>query len=289
MAGGDDLEDDFIPDDNIMLASEDEELSGDEHENQAEDVSEDATTATKDTQAASKKRKRREKEKEKRAKKRKLVAQRDEGVESSVACLPPGDIARYLSLVQVKAYPKLSVLELEDLAIPVNCIVDTTSYTGSRMLDNIGDFINHSIPRLMLRLSQKPRNNGAPTLIFVAGAALRVADVTRVLKRFRGDKGGDVAKLFAKHFKLQDHIAYLKRTKIGVAVGTPGRLGQLLEADALSLTALTHIFVDTTYRDAKKRTMIDIPETREELFRGVLGRDNIREALNSTKTQLVLF
>ena len=49
-------------------------------------------------------------------------------------------------------------------------------------------------------------------MIYIAGAALRVADVTRVLKnkKLRGEKGGDVAKLFAKHFKLQDHVQYLK-------------------------------------------------------------------------------
>ena len=64
----------------------------------------------------------------------------------------------------------------------------------------------------------------------MAGAALRVADVTRVLKdkRLRGDKGGEVAKLFARHFKLEEHIAYLKKTKLAAAAGTPGRLGKLL-------------------------------------------------------------
>lgn len=64
----------------------------------------------------------------------------------------------------------------------------------------------------------------------MAGAALRVVDVTRVLKKYKGAKGGEVAKLFAKHIKLQDHVAYLKRTKIGAAVGTPGRIAQLLES-----------------------------------------------------------
>ena len=81
-------------------------------------------------------------------------------------------------------------------------------------------------------MAQRPKNNGAPTLIFIAGAALRVADVTRVLKdkKLRGEKGGDVAKLFAKHIKLEEHITYLKRTKLSAAAGTPGRLGKLLEA-----------------------------------------------------------
>lgn len=57
-----------------------------------------------------------------------------------------------------------------------------------------------------------------------------MADVTRVLKekKLRGEKGGEVAKLFAKHFKLAEHVAYLRRTKVGAAVGTPGRIGKLL-------------------------------------------------------------
>jgi protein CMS1 len=86
------------------------------------------------------------------------------------------------------------------------------------------------LPTLHTRLGQKSKSNGAPTLLFIAGAALRVTDVTRILKdkRLRGDKGGEVAKLFAKHFKLSDHVSYLKRTKVGTAVGTPNRIGKLL-------------------------------------------------------------
>ena len=55
-------------------------------------------------------------------------------------------------------------------------------------------------------------------------------DVIHVLrsKTIRGEKGGDVAKLFARHIKLEDHISYLRRTKIGSGVGTPGRIGKLL-------------------------------------------------------------
>lgn len=64
----------------------------------------------------------------------------------------------------------------------------------------------------------------------VSAAALRVADITRVLKSktLRGVKGGDVAKLFAKHFKVDEQVQYLRRASIGAAVGTPGRLGKLL-------------------------------------------------------------
>lgn len=33
------------------------------------------------------------------------------------------------------------------------------------------------LPTLRVRLGQRPKNNGSPTLVYVAGAALRVADI----------------------------------------------------------------------------------------------------------------
>jgi len=101
------------------------------------------------------------------------------------------------------------------------------------------DFISKMLPTLRTRLSQRPKSNGSPTLIFVAGAALRVADIVRVLrdKRLRGDKGGEIAKLFARHIKVEDQVAYLRRTKVAAAVGTPGRLGKLLSDAGKSVRA----------------------------------------------------
>ena len=98
------------------------------------------------------------------------------------------------------------------------------------------------LPSLRLRLLQRPKHNGAPTLIYIAAAALRVADVTRIFKdrRLRSDKAGDVAKLFAKHFKLSQHIDYLKRTRVGAAIGTPGRLGKLLNDTGTSQLSKIH-------------------------------------------------
>jgi len=170
-------------------------------------------------------------------------------------------------------------------------IADTTAWTGPRTLDQLGEFITKALPSLHSRLGQKSKTSGAPTLIFITGAALRVTDVTRVLKdkKLRGEKGGEVAKLFARHFKLEEHVAYLKRTKVGTAVGTPDRVGKLLESDALSLTALSHLIFDVTFRDAKKRTLLDIPENRDGLFKTVLGCSRLRDAIKHGKVQVVLF
>ncbi|KAI0083988.1 U3-containing 90S pre-ribosomal complex subunit-domain containing protein [Irpex rosettiformis] len=212
----------------------------------------------------------------------------------------------YLSSMQAKTFSKMSGIELADIQIPESSIVDSTLWNGSRNLDQLVDFITKMVPTLRTRLAQRPKHNGAPTLLFVAGAALRVADATRILKdkRLRGDKGGEVAKLFAKHIKLEEHVTYLKRTKIAAAAGTPGRLGKLLEngkvicfkeslvlinfADALQTTALTHIILDISYRDTKKRNLLDIPETRDEVFKTVIGAPKVLQGIRQGKIQLVL-
>lgn len=196
-----------------------------------------------------------------------------------------------MTSMQAKAFPAMSGIELGDVSIPESSIADTTIWTGSRSLDNLVEFIITVLPTLHTRLSQRSKVAGAPTLLFIAGAALRVADATRVLrdKKLRREKGADVAKLFARHFKLEEHVSYLKRSKIGSAVGTPGRIGKLLcETDALSVSQLTHIILDISYRDTKKRSLLDIPETRDEVFRTVLGAPKVLKGLQEGKIQLVL-
>ncbi|KAH9951389.1 U3-containing 90S pre-ribosomal complex subunit-domain containing protein [Amylocystis lapponica] len=241
--------------------------------------------------ASKKKRKRREKEKERKAKKRKLAETMEPIEPPSVAAQPPTLLADYMSSMQAKTFSKMSGIELTDIQIPESSILDTTMWTGSRNLDQLVDFITKVLPTLRIRLSQRPKSNGSPTLIFVAAAALRVVDVIRVLKdnRLRGEKGGEIAKLFGKHFKVEEHAAYLRRTKVAAAVGTPGRLGKLLtDTDALSASALTHIILDLSYHDAKKRSVLDIPETRDEVFKTVLCAPKILNGLKQGKIQLVL-
>ncbi|PPQ68962.1 hypothetical protein CVT24_000351 [Panaeolus cyanescens] len=306
---GDDLDDDFIPDDIVALSGDeeadplildDEDVfvnpeDDDPQSVDSEDENEHQTAQPPtNADADAKKRKRREKQKERKAKKRKLT-ETVETVEGSIAQQAPNELATYLASMQAKSFSQLSVIEMEDLKIPgrtASSIADTTSWTGPRTLDQLVNFIVKTLPSLRLRLSQRSKSNGAPTLLYIAPAALRVADVTRILKdkTLRGDKGGDVAKLFAKHFKLSEHVTYLRRTKIGSAVGTPGRLGKLLcEADALSTSALSHIILDVTFKDVKERTLLDIPETRNEIFQTVLNNKEILSGLKSGKIQLVLF
>ncbi|KAG6813603.1 hypothetical protein H0H92_009220 [Tricholoma furcatifolium] len=301
MHRGDDLEDDFVIDELVALsgdeATPDVGFFSDNNDNDSVSAEEEVATGdldprpTGDDAALAKKRKRREKEKERKAKKRKL-AEAVEIVQESVAAQPPLELSDFLASKQAKVFSNVTALELEDLRIPASSIVDTSSWTGPRTLDQLLDFIIQTNPTLSKRLGQKSKSPGAPTLIFLTGAALRVADVTRILKdkKLRGDKGGEVAKLFAKHFKLSEHVTYLRRTKVGAAVGTPGRIGKLLcETDGLSVSALSHIMLDITYRDSKKRSLLDIPETRDEVFKTVLGAPKVLEGIKKGTIQLILF
>lgn len=78
------------------------------------------------------------------------------------------------------------------------------------------------------KLSDASTEKGSPHTLVVAGAGLRAADVTRALRKFQ-TKEAMVAKLFAKHIKLKEAIEMVKTTRMGIGVGTPQRLIDLLD------------------------------------------------------------
>ena len=50
---------------------------------------------------------------------------------------------------------------------------------------------------------------------------------------------GEVAKLCAKHFKLPEQLAHIRKSRFSAACGTPDRVAKLMDAeDGLSIGAL---------------------------------------------------
>jgi protein CMS1 len=47
--------------------------------------------------------------------------------------------------------------------------------------------------------------------------------------------------------------------------------------------------LDVSFRDAKNRSLLDIPETRDELFKTVFGAPLVMERLNAGKLHIALF
>jgi protein CMS1 len=114
--------------------------------------------------------------------------------------------------------------------------------------------------------------------------------VIRVLKKYRMHGKGDIAKLFARHFKLSQHLEYVKKTHISIAVGTPGRLKALVEPEEgqLRLDKLRYLVIDANYEDGKKRTIFDIPETLKDLFQIIVHGD-IRKRIADSKLRVVFY
>ena len=85
-----------------------------------------------------------------------------------------------------------------------------------------------------------------------------------------------MAKLFAKHIKLAEAIETVRESRIGIGVGTPQRVADLLEAGALKADGLERVVVDASFVDGKKRGILDMRETVGPLVR-LLARGELRE------------
>ncbi|KAK0729742.1 U3-containing 90S pre-ribosomal complex subunit-domain containing protein [Lasiosphaeris hirsuta] len=173
----------------------------------------------------------------------------------------------------------LSPIELSDLYISANAIKDTTSWERPRSLDNLPDFLE-SFSEDWNRLRSAPKVNGSPHTIIVAGAGLRAADLVRAVRKYQ-TKGSTIGKLFAKHFKLEEQVAFLEKTRTGIAVGTPQRLIDLLENGALSIANLKRVVVDASHIDQKKRGITDMRETMMPLVK-LLSRKELKEKFTTS-------
>lgn len=110
------------------------------------------------------------------------------------------------------------------------------------------------------------------------------------------NKDAAVAKLFAKHIKIEEAKQFLERSRVSIGVGTPQRISDLLESGmfllfnrrmnqltlhqgTLKTEKLERIVIDGSHIDQKKRGIFDMKEvyapllkllTREE-FKGRYG------------------
>ncbi|KAI5479298.1 DEAD/DEAH box type DNA/RNA helicase [Pseudohyphozyma bogoriensis] len=300
VVSGDSLEDDFLledsfnPSDNDGASSDGGEIADlgdvDPTLSDAEDVGAPEIGSPKPQQTHDKKRKtgdgagNKKLEEKRAAKKAKVKEAMDE--RENFATLPSELLADRLADKQSKALPKLSAIEKDDLRITESMILDTSEVTDRTTL---AGFIRSAVPTLPSTLAKPPKKPGSPRVIVVAGAALRVADLCREVKTYK-TKEIDVAKLFAKHFKLQEHVEYLNKTKVGVAVGTPNRIGKLLaETESLQLTHLSHLVLDVSHLNSKNQSLMDMFECREDLFKLVLGNKDIMSRLREGRMKIVLF
>lgn len=153
------------------------------------------------------------------------------GVNLGIARMDSKLLADHIGQRTKRFQPDLSLVEAEDIHIPERAITDTSGWEQSRTMDELPDFLEHfCFPRggKKTGLTQAPNEKGSPHTLVVAGAGLRAADLTRALRKFQ-TKESLVAKLFAKHIKLKEAVEMVKNARMGIGVGTPQRITDLLD------------------------------------------------------------
>ncbi|WRT65824.1 uncharacterized protein IL334_002774 [Kwoniella shivajii] len=224
---------------------------------------------------ADKKKRKKEKEKERKAKKRQNNA-------GPLADTPPTHLSTSeLSSVLLRSiresYPSASSVELDDIIIPETNLLPPPDYSPSKSESDAFTPLQRRIESLLKPLEKKKLVMGQPQVTILSLSGLRCADVVRGVRDVKGK--GEVAKLFAKHFKLVDQIKYLERTKVSIAVGTPARVGKLLAEGAIKITSDTVLLLDVGHQDSKTRTILTLPEVRDELWKSVFAGDSRKTLL----------
>ncbi|OTA98448.1 hypothetical protein M426DRAFT_69808 [Hypoxylon sp. CI-4A] len=180
----------------------------------------------------------------------------------------------------------LPPVELSQLDISPNCITDTTSFQELRTLENLPKFLEQFVDPA--KLGQAPKQNGSPHTIIVTGAGLRAADLVRSVRKYQ-TKNSTIAKLFAKHIKMEESVQFLEKHRTGIAVGTPMRLGDLVDNSALKLDRLERLVVDASHIDQKKRGIMDMKETMVPLARWLARHEFKERYANPEKGLQLLF
>ena len=143
----------------------------------------------------------------------------------------------------------------------------STSTSEDTTTKNTCPFVAHIAAALpghkKLLQSKEGDEHGVPTVLVVCASAHRAADVINSMSQLLKAK---VAKLFAKHFKLEEQVEILGKQAFKVAVGTPNRLLKLMEYGALSLGKARVVLVDE-HMDEKHFTLWTMPGVKDDFYR----------------------
>jgi len=156
------------------------------------------------------------------------------------------DLALWFSLAHEICVPALSLLERTGAVEGVSFMRCASAVDGAKAC--LGD--------------AKPTNGVGPQVLCVAHNTDRAVDL---VKQMHAGLNVHVAKLFARHVKLDEQAAFLKANRVGVAVGTPNRLLALVTGGHLDLTRLRAVVLDVT-PDVKTFCLLTMPGVSADFF-----------------------
>ncbi|RKP09218.1 U3-containing 90S pre-ribosomal complex subunit-domain containing protein [Thamnocephalis sphaerospora] len=279
----DDLEDDFIPDDDFTGWASD--VADSDFGNDSDDVVSgvkrradtfDAAPSGPDRAARTQKRRKRGR--------RGLL---ERGEETPATARAQAD---YLLRCLREAKRGISALELDEAAFRPEHFVDTTAFDGEHHTVALEPFLQAIAPTLFHTCAKTPvkgrsEPRGSPLMLVVSSSGIRCTDVIRSLEQVHSKCR--VAKLFAKHFKVPEQVEHLKRNICRAAAGTPNRLAKLADDETALHVGRLELVVLDRHRDAKQRSMFDIPEVRADLVAMLDGAIGAR--VRSGQAKLVVF
>ena len=166
---------------------------------------------------------------------------------------------------QYRLVMKHSIKSKESLDISEECFMSLPSPSSGRKVSKFVTAIDHAVPsRADLLQLPSPALDGccSPMVLVICSGARRGCEVINILSQNYKCK---IAKLFAKHFRIQDQIEILKSTHFPLAVGTPNRLHKLVDMGALSLSQTALIIVDLC-EDVKGFNVMSLSDTKCDFF-----------------------
>ncbi|CAI7575364.1 unnamed protein product [Penicillium glandicola] len=236
-------------------------------------------------EGSSKKKQKKNKNKKKQAEHDESQSTRKDGIDESIGKMDGRLLGDHFAQKAKRHDKELSAVELSDLSVPDSAFLDTSSFTSTRKLEQLPEFLKTFSPK-GADLSKSSAKNGTPHTLVISGAALRAADVVRALRSFQ-TKESIVGKLFAKHIKLEEAKQFLQRARSGIGAGTPTRISDLIESGTLNLEELERIVIDGSHIDQKQRGIFDMKDTHLPLLK-LLTRPELRERYGAKKGVKIL-
>lgn len=205
--------------------------------------------------------------------------------DADLSSCSPGELKGIFSKHLAKAFPKASSLEIDEMRLESSAFAQGLKSHGDAkaleglLFDHIDGWQAYCTDAV-----QQPR------VLVIASSAIRCVDILKDAPRLR--QRCTIAKLFAKHIKAGEQIAFLASHKVPLAIGTPARILKLAQTPmdkgesvmAIDLSVVNHIILDG-WRDAKDRTIFDVAEVRLELLR-LLTSEALLRRLNTGKARI---
>jgi protein CMS1 len=271
----DNLDDEWWLEKSENKSSADEESEGNKSDNSDSETAKE----TQEKQQNSEQEASQEPKKKKQKKKKKKVNITTELATKQQTALQPSDL---ITALTTHFHDKLSAIEADEVLLEDKHFAICNDLTHTSM-----SYLKSLVPHWKRTIKNFHGQPGSPVILIICSAGLRAVHFIREISDFKTG-GCKIAKLFAKHFKLQDQVKFLSKTVVHMAVGTPNRITQLLQSGGLHLDHVKYIVLDWSHRDLKQRRLTDMRETRTDLME-LLRRHIIPHVKTTDGTKIALF